>query len=195
MRLLDFDGVIVRNPRVSAHVSRACVRYMAKKASISIDKARDLNRTWYPELGHSSRVLQERLGIPCTVQEFNDAVYTEFIEYDQIKYMLVATDFLHANALIGKGHDCAIFSNAPSTWCRRMLGMLQVDHEPRLVIGSDTIGHVLKPSMVAYGRVEKLIGGKPGVFVDDDLQNVTSATRLGWNAVYFHKDMTAFDLS
>lgn len=192
MHLLDFDGVVLRNSRVSTHVFHSCVRFMAKKASISIDQARHLNRVWYPKLGHSSRVLQERLGVPCTIEEFNEAVYTTFVDYDHVRRVIVPEDFKHARALLETG-DCAIFSNAPEIWCRRVSDILEL--KPKCIVGSDTIGYVLKPHPLAYERAERLIGCKPSLFIDDDPKNVSAAKyNAGWRAICWHSGMSLADV-
>lgn len=182
--LLDFDGVIMRNNGVMKKVEEAsthyCMRYMK---NVSFDYAREFNRLNYAKYGHTVVMLKEVFGVEATLDEYNDIVFGEILNYKEIKGMLTNEDMKHAELISkvisdtrGKGGICSIFTNGCSKWIFEMNKLIGMEADFTNDLYSCDILPRIKPDNKAYRYVEKELRKKnavgPYYFIDDSKKNL-----------------------
>lgn len=194
--LLDFDGVFIRNRKISSYVGTQCTRLLAHKKNLNMKQARKINSHLYPLYGHTSFILSKEYGIDCSIKDFNDIVYHEYINYKHIHNMITVNDVEYADQLVSKivsKHDNVfIFTNAVDTWCMEVLRMLHIqDCIPRSHILSSDLLPVLKPDHKAYDKVDRMLeifqpNAKQRIFVDDQLANIDPIiNKTNWTGIYY----------
>lgn len=212
--LLDFDGVIMRNPRVNRYVATTCTRFLARRADLSFHQAAKINQEKYPIYGHTSQILVRDFKIPCSITSFNEGVYAELIDYGLIKRMITPEDRAYVRTLydmlfymhtpVFSQDRTLIFTNAMDTWCKEIL--------PMLGMPSNAFGHILasnthtdvkllKPEVTAYTEADRqtqqvIPHMQRVVFIDDQLHNVNpTILPVHWKGIHYPHHMTLFELS
>lgn len=212
--LLDFDGVIMRNPNVNRYVSTTCTRFLARRADLSFHQAAEINREKYPIYGHTSQILVRDFKIPCSITSFNEGVYAELIDYGLIKRMITAEDRAYVRTLydmlfymhtpVFSQDRTLIFTNAMDIWCKEvllMLGMPSNAFGPILASNTHTDTKLLKPEVAAYKEADiqtrwVVPEMQRVIFVDDQLHNVNPTILPShWKGVHYPDAMTLFQLS
>ena len=176
--LLDFDGVILRNHRISNIIVNRCQSMVHKCIKhLDFESCKRINKNLYESTGHTVLGLQ-RLG-------YKDLLISEFDElvYQKIDYKVELSDIssTHASDIENvknlynycktKGIDMWIFSNAPDSWCH------SISHMMDLPILPSTRPHVstLKPDPKCYLEIERKIKSDKYIFVDDKMMNLMKA--------------------
>jgi hypothetical protein len=199
--LIDFDGVILRRHPVHGAVALRCSQYVALKTRLPIRRAELLNREMYESCGHTMLGLA-RLGVPCSVAEFDTFVYGD-LDYDAAFGGICDThaEDIHALrrllvACADLGFSPAVLSNAPAAYCREVLGRmaaltahqgLEIDALRSNVLRP----RALKPTELAYDALDAELYGAASpsariVLVDDKLANLLPAcARPNWIPILF----------
>lgn len=184
--LLDFDGVIIRNKKISSYVAHQCTRLLADYGGLTMQRAKVLNDKLYPVYGHTSYILEKDLNIPCSIKAFNKAIYSSYINYDQVKKMISKDDREYAQEFRKIIRDAEIkenvfiFTNANDIWCMYILMQLDIlDLIPRSNVLSSNVLKSLKPSKIAYDAAAFYVdcfakheAKNQIVFVDDQAKNI-----------------------
>lgn len=202
--LLDFDGVVVRSPRVDRYVSAACTRLLADKARVKYRDAKRLNDVMYPKYGHTSTVIERVYGVPCGVREFNDAVYGKYVDYGQVARLLREPDLARARqfeALIRAWTPdrVFVFSNAAEGWVARVMELVGMQPLARgNILTSDKL-RALKPHAGAYAEAEFHVrlacpDAEHVLFWDDQPKNIRALEEhrehlsLSWTGLFSEDD-------
>lgn len=172
--LVDFDGVLFRNPKAMWYVSKRSSQFVHKTLRLPGRHAgpmsENINRSLYTAYGHTALGLQ-KLGYPVTLGEYNEFVY------DNMPYQA----FKMTEALPALPVDCYVFSNAPLDYCEKIAGT-------PLRSVSDVLGkpHNLKPLRSVFDEVDNVFPGHQIFFVDDSMINfVETLQRPNWvNVLY-----------
>lgn len=112
--LVDFDGVVLRNPRTSQYIHGKVTTYVSKKAGVCMPVAHAFNQELYTAYGHTYLGLKAH-GFSHSLKDFNDYVYGNPEEYEHFK--------LNSGEWEGfvrtmKEHNVTVklFSNADRRW-------------------------------------------------------------------------------
>jgi phosphoglycolate phosphatase-like HAD superfamily hydrolase len=216
--LLDFDGVLLRNPHVNRYVGNACTRWLADRTRQSYAQARKANKAH----GHTSIVLQKVYKIPCSVEVFNQEVYKRYLSSEVMSRLLARNadaDKKEAGRWVERiiqpwqqthgPNSVFVFSNAPTAWCKTLMRALGTrDAIPdACYMGSNTLG-ALKPYWQAYLRATEAVkqlcpDARHIVFVDDHIPNLTPihmnptllSANTRWEAIHYpaHHDVVALE--
>jgi len=202
---LDFDGVVLKSPKLQRYVGHACSRWLARELGGRYRDAAALNGKLYAALGHTSRLLP---GV--SVAAFNRVVYQELLDPAVVARLLRPDDRAHAHALLDALRRDAgippertfVFSNAPADgWCRDLARALGIPDDrllPHHYICPDTgmQDGALKPHAAAFARAEQFACQATGqqqqdcghtcILVDDQARNTAAAdARPGWRGVHW----------
>ncbi len=188
--LLDFDGVVLRNPMIHRTVKKKVVEYVQDRAKIKdSDRADQLNQYLYTKYGHTMIGLNNIYGkeVSGTLENFNQFVYENL--------PISSGDFFSSRKEINCWHTFIdemyhhdipvyIFSNAPKDWCLNFLGKEKkigyiYDHVPY------DVDH-LKPNQVAFDKVSEMFPDQKIFFIDDKMNNfVHTVGKRRWVNVFF----------
>lgn len=188
--LLDFDGVVLRNHPIYAHVSQRCQVYAQKFIPIRNPiKMRQVNQELYEAYGHTVLGLKA-MGYPADLQEFNHFVYGNI----DIKTLYDVKE-THAKDIVGfkemmktvKGEadhvEVRLFTNAPDVWCSTIFELMGIEQIAKVNVN----GQYLKPDPASYEVVERKFPNERNIiFVDDKLVNLRSiAKRPTWHKILY----------
>lgn len=180
--LLDFDGVVFTNKRVSEHVVDRSVEWVSKTMDISRKEALRLNRATYKSQGHSSLVQHSNMK-EGLLRSYNDFVFDEHFLEDIIPDCVDERDVSHTTNLVeianSRGFRYALCTNAPRRYCERVLksqGFAFTDvFREDLVFSSDVTDSV-KPREAFYEFVNDSLKEESTIhFLDDSIMNVVAA--------------------
>jgi beta-phosphoglucomutase-like phosphatase (HAD superfamily) len=214
--MLDFDGVLLRNPKIQRYVGNACNRWLAHKTQTRYIEAKTVNRAGYQKYGHTSLVLQKEFNEPCQIGTFNRELYQEYVRPEVWSRLLNDADITHAtqfaNSIIVPwqeqqgSHSVFVFSNAPSSWCKTLMRTFNIRHliPETCFVCSNTLD-ALKPYWQAYMKAEEAVKFvcptvKEIIMVDDQQLNldpihvyptvITSTVR--WEGLHYSSE-TSFE--
>ncbi len=115
--------------------------------------------------------------------EFHAVVppYVEREFLDSLKINHGAKKVLEA---LGKEHRIGTITNLPGPWARYLIDRLGVELDPAVISGE--VGYK-KPDARIYWVFLQLAGAKPEevVFVDDRLENLETAQKIGMGTVFY----------
>lgn len=200
--LLDFDGVVLRNQKVKKYVEHCCTKLLSHKVNIPYKTARQVNQQLYPVYGHTSFIINRDYNVPCSMEQFNDTIYNEYINYKYIEKLLSFEDVAYAKQferLVSTWNPDTvfIFSNATDVWCANILLMVGLGG---LIPGTNMLCSnllkALKPSYNAYAEAESqarlLIPTLSSfVFVDDHANNLLPVKDFAhWHTFHYTADNT-----
>lgn len=166
---IDFDGVILRNHPVHTYVSHRCNMFVAKKLSVSLERAKEKNRELYTTTGHTLLGLK-KLGVKTSLKEFNSFVYTE-LDYATVFKDMHLTHQEDIDGLDALLKTCRkeqitpfVFSNAPNVYVHNILKHM-TDHPKSTIESQELISRLyasqhitrdlLKPDKDAYTAIER----------------------------------------
>jgi FMN phosphatase YigB (HAD superfamily) len=211
--LLDFDGVVLRHPKVLQRVSQRVVEYVQQNTGsyLSQADATRLNRELYGRYGHTHLGMKKLFRPHSTLADFNRFVYEPgFINglYREFgKEASVAQDMGAWKSWL-EAHECddhgilekvVIFTNSPSAWvepwlassplCNTFDEILSSDH-PLFNDPNKKTDGLLKPALELYERIEYYHESHQLLyFLDDSRLNLEPiCQRPQWVPVWFDND-------
>lgn len=173
--ILDYDGVVFKNPYAMEMVSNRSAQYVSKKLNMSYSNAKMLNSTRYKVHGHTVNYLND-IGVDSSLEEYNDFVFGGF-DWNDLRMNIRETDYdpIIDIQLVNnlQEHRCVLFSNAPRIWVDNTLDTLGTktdllfDH----VFTCETISD-LKPGTKMYEEIEDYFPEDDFLFIDDSILNI-----------------------
>lgn len=173
--VLDYDGVIFKNPYAMEMVSNRSAQFVSKKLKMSYSNARMLNATRYKVHGHTVKYLND-IGTKATLEEYNDFVFGN-LNWDQLKMNIIDADYdpIIDVLLLNKVQDqkCVLFSNAPRVWVDNTLKALGADQSALfdIMVTCETLDE-LKPNPTLYNVIEECYPDNQLLFIDDSILNI-----------------------
>jgi len=187
--LVDFDGVILRNPNVSNTIKKRIVNYVGRVAQTKCPITSDrLNSYLYKTYGHTMIGLHKVFGEEKagSLKDYNGYVYDGF-QLDRTDYYECRKELTHWEKFVStmKEHEIPvwIFSNAPKEWCSNFIGdrgdvNYVYDHIPYDVYN-------LKPNSVVYSKVDDMFSDQKIFFIDDKKDNFLMRGADNWVNILF----------
>lgn len=199
--LLDYDGVVLRNPVADISVAKRAGIFTWKTVNqnlprgrqpISVKQGNDLCYSLYKGYGHTVIGLKE-LGYDVNLSDYNRFVYST-INYTKVK--------AHTNPMCDtkrlleackeKNIELMMFSNAPYEWFKNTMTNTNIEeilnHIPdvREVLGiSENDESYLKPSQKIFDVIGCEFYNKQIIFIDDNLVNMKHCVRNAqWKNIY-----------
>lgn len=180
--LLDFDGVVFTNRRVSEHVVDRSVEWVSKTMDISRKEALRLNRVTYKSQGHSSLVPNSHMDSGL-LRSYNDFVFNDHFLEEIIPKCVDERDVSHTTNLVeianSRGLRYALCTNAPRRYCERVLtlqGFVFTDVFREDLVFSSDITDSVKPRETFYEFVNDHLKEESSIhFLDDSIMNVVAA--------------------
>lgn len=173
--VLDYDGVIFKNPYAMQLVSNRSAQYVSKKLKIPYANARMINTSRYKVHGHTVKYLQH-IGINTTLEEYNDFVFNH-IDWNDIEMNIINKDYdpIIDIYLLNKlqNQKCVLFSNAPRLWVDNTLEKLGTKQSVLFdeIFTCDSLEQ-LKPSKEPYTDIEECYPNTDLLFIDDSILNI-----------------------
>ena len=199
--LLDVDGVVYRNRVILDKVSQNVVKYVSQELHTDLDTAKKINNMLYGTFGHTYTGMRATYGMNKSMAHFTRHVYTDELLHavsSNANDHIMINDSIAVRSLAEeckrKDIELFLFSNAPFTWCSRILSVMQLDRyvSTENIISSDhdLLCSRVKPDPHAYDNVYKYIMHKYHddvvcMMVDDSFINL--APLLGvphWRPVF-----------
>lgn len=208
--LLDFDGVLLRHPKVLQRVQHRVVEYVQQNTGsfLNHNDATRLNRELYGRYGHTHRGLKKLFKPQSTLYDFNrfvyepafiQSLYREFAKDPQLaldfsawKHWMELQQRDDEHGLLDK---VLIFTNSPSSWAETWLSQSPLHSCIDEILGSDhplfqerSGETLLKPALELYERTEYY--HRPHqllYFMDDSPLNLEPVSnRPQWVPYWFH---------
>ena len=173
--VLDYDGVVFRNPYAMEMVSNRSAQYVSKKLKMSFSNAKMVNSTRYKVHGHTVKYLND-IGYDATLEEYNDFVFGEF-DWDDLYRNVQDSDYdpIIDVLLLNKvqNQKCVLFSNAPRVWVNKTLEILGADQTALfdIIVTCETLDE-LKPAPTLYEDIEECYPEDDLLFIDDSILNL-----------------------
>jgi len=193
--LLDFDGVVLRNPVIHHNVKKRVVKYVSNVIKTKdVSMADHLNQYLYESYGHTMIGMHKVFGkdVAGSLGDFNHFVYDNLV-IKRCDFFESRKDVYDWNVFIEemRNHDIPvyIFSNAPKEWCVNFLGEKNnldfiYDYIPY------DVDH-LKPRASVFERVSSMFPDRKIYFIDDKLGNFVHTIKMErWVNLYF-KDVNS----
>lgn len=173
--VLDYDGVIFKNPYAMEMISNRSAQYVSKKLKMSYANARMVNSTRYKIHGHTVKYLND-VGVDATIDEYNDFVFNS-IDWNDIEMNIRNADYdpIVDIYLLNKiqNQKCVLFSNAPRIWIEKTLESLGT--KPDIMFDTmftcETFDQ-LKPNPMVYKDIEEKYPETDLLFIDDSILNI-----------------------
>jgi FMN phosphatase YigB (HAD superfamily) len=174
--VLDYDGVIFKNPHAMEAVSSSSAKFVSKKLKISYRGARAVNATQYKVHGHTVKYLQH-IGVDTTLEEYNEYVFNN-IDWGDLSLNIKHDDHepiidVYLLNKLQQHQKCVLFSNAPRLWVDKTLEALGTHTDILFdeVFSCETLDQ-LKPIMKVYEDIERHYPDDDLLFIDDSILNV-----------------------
>lgn len=202
--LIDFDGVLLNNQHLNTKISDRCDRYFSHKTGLSLQKSKQINRTYYKQYGHTLNLLNEKIlkDTQVFLEDFNDYVYdTKLLR--EVKWDINKKDLFNFKEwayVLSKleADDTYVFSNAPSIWLKECISSLECLSSSSLGL-TDIISvpemndGLFKPTPLVYDRMDTLLSNDI-VFIDDSEQNLP-IHRENWTNVLYNENVIYSSIS
>jgi FMN phosphatase YigB (HAD superfamily) len=204
--LMDFDGVLLRHPKVLRRVQDRVVEYVrrnVKHTTLTTADARRLNRDLYGRYGHTHTGMRKLFMPHARLGTFNEFVYDKtYIQEllhdygkdpEVLSGMTEWNTWLDAQWAEGDVSAMKVFTNAPRIWPQVWLEASGMQDRFQEILGSDHIlfegreDSLLKPDKRLYERMEHYHGGDQLLyFVEDSPVNLEPLMhRPQWVPVLF----------
>jgi FMN phosphatase YigB (HAD superfamily) len=174
--VLDYDGVIFKNPHAMEAVSSRSAKFVSKKLNISYKGAKTVNATQYKVHGHTVKYLQH-VGVDTTLEEYNEYVFNKF-DWDNLSLNIKDDDHepiidVYLLNKLQQHQKCVLFSNAPLMWVDKTLEALGTHTDILFdeVFSCETLDQ-LKPNMKVYEDIESHYPDDDLLFIDDSFLNI-----------------------
>lgn len=119
-------------------------------------------------------------------EEIDPADYLSYVHDIDIESFL-SPDHELAESLAALPQPKHIFTNASRAHARRVLRALAIDDHVQAIVAIEDLEYVNKPAPDAFHRARRAVGS-PGseacLLVDDRLENLRAAGRLGWQTAW-----------
>jgi FMN phosphatase YigB (HAD superfamily) len=172
--LVDFDGVVFRNAKVSHMVQEKSVRYVASRKGVHYRDAKLMNKVGYTKLGHTARLVSDDAD---AVQDYNEYVFDRQLFRwmgDTIGYTDTTLLQRVSNARANNDLRLVLCTNAPKLYCQHVLfymGLSWSDvFDSEIFFTSDT--GLIKPLDAYYNHVEDTLDFSEYHFIDDSISNI-----------------------
>ena len=172
--LVDFDGVVFRNAKVSHMVTEKSIRYIASRKGVHYRDAKLMNKAGYTKLGHTARLVSDDAD---AVKDYNEYVF------DRKLFRWMAETIGHedatllqrvSNARTNNDLRLVLCTNAPKTYCEHVLFYLGISwsdvFDDDICFTSDT--GLVKPLDAYYNHIEDALGFNEYHFIDDSVSNI-----------------------
>jgi hypothetical protein len=169
--LVDFDGVVLRNPQTTQYIHKKVTTYVSKKAAVPMSLAHELNHELYSSYGHTYLGLKAHK-LCHSLKEFNDFVYGNPEEYEHFKLCTGEWDGF-CKAMKDAGVAVKLFSNADRRWLTNF-----IPYDPNVYSFQDYKDsmpelELLKPHRDIYDFVHYHMPKCKYVLIDDKICNFT----------------------
>jgi FMN phosphatase YigB (HAD superfamily) len=191
--LLDFDGVVLRNPKIAEYQYRKSAAFLQKYTNLSYNRCLEINNKYYPQYGHTVIFINKIFTKKTTLEEYNDFVFNtnaikkldNLIDFDTYEHANKFKDLISLN-------NTYIFTNAHINWIEYFSYKLDLFIPYSKIIYPTDIS-MLKPFPQVYENLDQKIDNNI-VFVDDSIKNLEYPMRLPkWDVCLF-KDASDVDL-
>ena len=177
--IFDLDNTLYPPDRgVVEHVDVLITRFVAERLGVDAAAASALRARYYADYGTTLAGLMRHHDVPP--DEYLAAVHAIDIEA-----LLEPNPELRA-MLLGLPFARVVFTNGSALHAARVLGRLGITDCFAEVFGLERVDYVPKPSTEAFRSVLTALGAAAAdcVFVDDRLDSILAATRLGMTTVH-----------
>lgn len=198
--LLDVDGVVYRNHKVLNKVATNIVQYVAKELHMTQSDAERTNQLLYRSFGHTYLGMRALFDFDKDIHHFTQNVYTNCLLNEIENDSTTVADSVSVRCISEecrrKDIDLYLFSNAPSTWCNKVLNVMHltqyVKKDNIISCDHDVFQSGLKPdsrvyeTMVRYLLHQKHDDDLLCTFVDDSFINLLPVNGdPRWQPVFF----------
>lgn len=182
--LIDFDGVVFKNSKVTEEINRKSIQYIAERKNQSFKTAKVVNRHGYTKLGHTCRIISDEHVLDYNNYVFDsdmDTFIKRSVNDHDARLMEDIYDIKQKRKL-----DLVLCTNAPSKYCETVMISLgfPIDHffDTRFRYTSDE--GLIKPLRSYYTHVENTLYTVDHYqFIDDSIINIAPiANDPRWNA-------------
>lgn len=179
--LVDFDGVILKNPRASAYISRkvsSYVKYTLNKSGIEPKKEllERFNNELYTGYGHTLLGMKS-IGLNTSLKEFNEYIYGDVNDYKYLK-MTDSEQKSWENfveRMRKKNISIKLFSNSNIKWMSHFIGydgeMMEYSKCIDAYKEFPIYNRCLKPQRTIYDLFMSKYPSCKYYFIDDKLAN------------------------
>jgi len=187
--LLDFDGVLLKNRRLTEYQYKQSAAFVQKHTGIGFKACESLNAQCFPKYGHTVLMLNYMFRARVTLKDYNDYVFNKET-LETLRPLVDDPTRQHFNSFAPFLEKCerakvdsAIFTNADYNWVNFFVDELSEDPIfKQMEIMYPTKLSELKPKKHAYDKLEAVNpSAEEFWFVDDSLVNLTEpALRPNW---------------
>lgn len=184
--LFDVDGVLVRNPVISAAVEKKAVSYVRSRAKLFGERQAEMvNRKLYQSYGHTHTGVKFVYGIKDTIDDYNAHVYDKET-MDICTRELARSDNQSAMQTIEALHCLKIpvylFTNAPYVWTDAIIETLGLNIDKTRCITSSSGVKMADINVFLYKKVMEHVSRIDGphqlVYVEDTFHNLSPIMHL-----------------
>ena len=178
--LVDFDGVVLRNPQASKYISNKANAYVARtcKLAPNCKSLESLNKELYGSYGHTVIGLNKH-GINASLKDFNKFMYDDVSKY---RHIVMSSEEKEAwlafmEAMDEMDLDVRFFSNASAKWINHFMGDLvdtqtfELQHIFESYKNEPRYDEMLKPERSIYDLVMHKYPQRIYYMLDDKLHN------------------------
>ena len=188
--IFDLDNTIYDiNLGLFKKISNRITDFIMSKYSLDIDQAKKIQKEYYLKYGLTLRglIVEKKL----EPEEFLD--YVHDVEHPELK----KNDQLISKIRILEGKKI-IFTNATSKHAKKILKILELEHDFDQIIDIKDLGYIPKPDKRSYKKLIECLNltkenlGKT-IFFEDTVKNLIPAKELGITTVWMKNSMNEKD--
>ncbi len=190
--LLDFDGVVLRNNKISEYQYRKSARFLQKFTSLTYERCLELNKKYYPQYGHTVILINQVFKNKTSLEEYNDFVFNKKT-INKLEKLLDDDTYKHAKQfqMFFEKDDTYIFTNAHINWIEFFTDRFEIP------VAKDKIFYpkkldMLKPFPKIYDHLDEKFDDI--LFVDDSPKNLEYPSKLKKWKVCLFKESNDIDL-
>tara|TARA_Y100000389_G_scaffold134961_1_gene132456 strand:- start:1392 stop:2006 length:615 start_codon:yes stop_codon:yes gene_type:complete len=195
--LIDFDGIIFNNKRITERIKHRSIQYISSRKHISYPEAKIMNKLGYTKLGHTSRIISDNHVHDYNVFVFDDNMFRYI--YDEINEKDIRLIQQIIDVKNKRNMELVLCTNAPYNYCKHVVTCTgsSMDHlfHPSIAFTSDN--GICKPLQQYYENIEKTCEPNDDSyyhFIDDSIINITPCLqRNKWNACVISKESELFE--
>jgi FMN phosphatase YigB (HAD superfamily) len=204
MLLVDFDGVVLRNPRCMRYQSDQSAKFVQKVTGMSLKSSEALNHQCYPRYGHTVTMLNKLFNNITTLEEYNDFVFEPRKISEVLDSELDLQTRKHFRSFEPLFDRCtraqintAIFTNASLSWVEYCSNKISPTLLKSIQVVYPRTTKEMKPDPRAYDNVELLFPDKEEYwFVDDSKANlIEPSKRDNWIPFYYTQSSSMEDMT
>ena len=187
--LFDLDNTIHdASEYVFPSLGIAMSKYISKRLNITLRESNRLRDLYWKKYGATVIGLNKNHCID-PIDFLNDTHKLPLLE-SKIKTSKALKYFL--KKLNGKKY---IFSNSPKKYCLRVLKALNITYFFDGIMTLEVTKYNPKPSKIGFLKIfkEKKISNRRCIMIDDDINNLLTAKKLGLKTILINKEKKRFD--